>query len=274
MKGRRYLVNYDIKKLQEVQLELLDELIRICSLNNITFYLAAGSCIGAVRHHGFIPWDDDIDVFMYADDVDRLFRCADQFGNDFFLQNKKTDPGFGSAIARLRKNGTVCIERDEIEGKCHQGIFLDIYILYYYPNNILQRALMVERGIRRNILLMERAPINHGKFIKILGNIILLPYHNELKRNLKVQDLTKKIRKFKNTDKLVILYGMDISIKRIISYKTVWFGKPVFLQFEGRKVPVATNFDAYLKCRYGDDYMVLPPKEKRHSYHEYKKISF
>ena len=78
----------------------------------------------------------------------------------------------------------------------------------------------------------------------------------------------------RNTDDLVILYGMDISLKRIISYKTAWFQAPQMLPFEGRTVPVATDVDAYLTCRYGADYMQLPPPEKRHSYHEYAYISF
>ena len=76
-------MKYELKQLQIVQLELLDELMRVCEQNNITFYLAAGSCIGAVRHQGFIPWDDDIDIFMYADDVDKLFECMYQFREDF-----------------------------------------------------------------------------------------------------------------------------------------------------------------------------------------------
>lgn len=267
-------MQYDIKKLQKVQLELLDELTRVCAVNHIPFYLAAGSCIGAVRHQGFIPWDDDIDVFMYAADVDRLFNCADQFGEGFFLQNSKTDPKYGAAIARLRKNGTVCLERDDIEGKGHQGIFLDIYILYFYPKDPIKRAVMVERGIRHNILLANRPPLNHGGIIKALGKLVLLPYRDDRKRQAKILALKQKIRQYSNTDDLVILFGMDISLKRIISYKTAWFKDPAFLSFEGRQVPVATNVDAYLKCRYGDDYMLLPPEEKRHSYHEYKKILF
>ena len=267
-------MEYDMRRLQEVQLELLDELQRVCEKNQIPFYLAAGSCIGAVRHRGFIPWDDDIDTFMYADDADRLFAHADDFGEGFFLQNTVTDPGYGYSIARLRKRGTACLEADEKDDNCHHGIFLDIYLLYYYPKTRLQRALMVERGLRRNILLRNKAPQNHGRLIRTIGDLILLPYRNKSRRDKKTAALTEKIRQYKNTEDLVILYGMDISLKRIISYKSAWFGKPKMLQFEGRTVPVATDPDAYLSCRYGADYMQLPPPEKRHSYHQYYYISF
>ena len=267
-------MKYELKQLQIVQLELLDELMRVCEQNNITFYLAAGSCIGAVRHQGFIPWDDDIDIFMYADDVDKLFECMYQFREDFFLQSTFTDPGYRHAIARLRKNNTTCMEPDDIGTDCHHGIFLDIYILYYYPKNKFERIIMVQRGIRHNILLSNRPPLNHGPIIKFLGKLILLPYRNEIRRLSKINHLKNKIRKYHDTDDLVILYGMDISLKRIISYKAEWFKSPKYLIFENRRVPVATNADAYLRCRYGDDYMVLPPENKRHSYHKYQTISF
>lgn len=267
-------MEYDIRRLQEVQLELLDELARVCGKCHIRFYLAAGSCIGAVRHQGFIPWDDDIDTFMYAEDADRLFEHADDFGEGFFLQNADTDKGYGYSIARLRKRGTACLEKDELNDPCHHGIFLDIYLLYYYPASRIKRALMVGQGICRNILLRNKEPQNHGRLIGLLGKMILLPYRNNEKRRKKVKALTAKIRQYRNTDDLVILYGMDISLKRIISYKTAWFQAPQMLPFEGRTVPVATDVDAYLTCRYGADYMQLPPPEKRHSYHEYAYISF
>ena len=267
-------MEYDIKQLQSVQLSLLDELTRVCSKYQIPFYLAAGSCIGAVRHHGFIPWDDDIDVFMYAEDVDELFRHKDEFGEGFFLQNAETDPGYTYSIARLRKNGTTLIEPDEADIPCHHGIFLDIYLLYYYPQKRLDRMLMVYHGLKRNILLANRPPLNHGRTVKAAGNLLLSFYRNDRKRHRETERLTRLIRSYHDTEDLVILYGMDISFRRIISYKSKWFGKPAIQQFEGREVPVATDVDAYLRCRYGDDYMEIPPKEKQKSYHEFVCVSF
>ena len=267
-------MEYDIRQLQSVQLSLLDELSRVCKKHDIRFYLAAGSCIGAVRHNGFIPWDDDIDVFMYADDVDELFRHKDEFGEGFFLQNTETDPGYTYSIARLRKNGTTLIEPNEADIPCHHGIFLDIYLLYYYPKKRLDRMLMVYHGLKRNILLANRPPMNHGKAVKAAGNLLLSFYRNEDRRRNETERLTGLIRSYRNTEDLVILYGMDISFKRIISYKSKWFKEPAVLSFEGREVPVATDVDSYLKCRYGDDYMSLPPEDKRKSYHEFVCVSF
>ena len=266
-------MDYDMKQLQSVQLELLDELMRVCRDNDIPLYVAAGSCIGAVRHQGFIPWDDDIDVFMYADDVDRLFACRDQFGSSFFLQDHTTDPGYTNAIARLRKRGTACVERDDADMKCHHGIFLDIYLLYYYPANKVLRAKMFADAVLHTMLLAGHPPLNHGRAVAAAGRVMLLPYKNEKKRREKIRRLEKELRKYRDTDDLVIMYGMDISLKRIISYKTAWFQKPAQAMFEGRQVPVATDAHAYLTRRYGD-YMKLPPEDKRHSYHSYVFVSF
>lgn len=267
-------MNSDIKELQKVQLELLDELMRICKAHDINYYLACGSCLGAVRHQGFIPWDDDIDVFMYAKDAEALFQYKDEFSDDFFLQNAETDPGFNMSIARLRKRGTALVEPGELDVPCHHGIYMDIYPLYYYPESFLGRAKMIFQGVCRNILLGNRPPLNHGAIVKLVGKLILLPYKNEGVRNRKILKLSKRIRSVQDTDRLVTIFGMDISLRGITSYKTEWFGFPKYLKFEGRSVPVATNYDAYLRTRYGDDYMQLPPEEKQHSYHNYVYLSF
>lgn len=267
-------MDYDIKKLQETELELLKELDRVCKANDIPYYLAAGSCIGAVRHKGFIPWDDDIDVFMYADDADRLFQHREEFGENFFLQNAEVDPGYNLPIARLRRNGTALVEPYEADADCHHGIFLDIYLLYYFPDKRFLQAKLVFQGIKRNILLAGRPPMNHGALVKAVGKLVLAPYRNEARREKAISRLTAAIRKYHDTEELVILFGMDISLKRIIRYRAEWFGKPGSARFEGMDVPVATDADAYLKCRYGEDYMVLPPEEKRHSYHNFYFVSF
>ena len=77
---------YDLRRLQLMQLNILKELVRICDNHGFKFYIMNGTCLGAIRHKGFIPWDDDIDVGMYAEEFDQLIKCADEFGEDFFLQ--------------------------------------------------------------------------------------------------------------------------------------------------------------------------------------------
>ena len=263
---------YDIRRLQLEQLAILDELKRVCEEENLKFYLSCGTCIGAVRHHGCIPWDDDIDVFMYVEEFDKLMKCASKFNDGFFLQTQDTDPGYPGMIARVRKNNTACVEKDELMCHCHHGIFVDIYALYGYPRGFIKQKRLVFDSLLYRLLLAGRAPYNHGLFSKIVGNIVLgVLTENRRKQLLPV--LKNRLRKYKNTEKLSILFGMDVSMRKIITYNQEWFQQPAWCEFENRIMPIPTNADAYLRERYGD-YMQLPPKDKQKSYHTYAIVDF
>ena len=94
-------IKCSIEDMHQVQLEILKEFKRICDLNNIKYYLACGSCLGAIRDHGFIPWDHDADVFVYANDIKKLLNVREQFDERYFLQGKETDPEFNYSIYKI-----------------------------------------------------------------------------------------------------------------------------------------------------------------------------
>uniref|UniRef100_UPI004056AC82 LicD family protein n=1 Tax=Agathobacter sp. TaxID=2021311 RepID=UPI004056AC82 len=265
-------MEYDLKRLQNEQLAILEELKRVCVENNLTFYIAYGSCLGAIRHKGFIPWDDDIDILMPVEDYDYLMKLANQFRSPFFLQNQETDPGFTPAIARVRKNGTACIEKDDLGIKCHQGIFIDIYPQYNYPDKLIERAKIIVYSIIHRILISNRPPLNHGMIIKGIG-IVVLKVLGGKNREQRIKNCKKQLRAYKNTKYVADLYGMDLTLTRVIKYKKEWFGEPQWVEFEGRMMPIPTNAHAYLTERYGD-YMTMPPIEKQKSYHQYAYVDF
>lgn len=102
------------KDVRRIQLNILKKLDEVCEHNELKYYLAFGTCLGALRHKGFIPRDDDIDVLMPYDDAKKLIQLQDQFGSRYFIQSKETDPDYRSIAMRIRDCETTCIESDEV----------------------------------------------------------------------------------------------------------------------------------------------------------------
>ena len=252
-----------IEDMHKVQLELLTELKRVCDINGIRYYLACGTCLGAVRHKGFIPWDHDADVFMYVADLEKLESVANQFGDNFFLQSKKSDPGFDSIIYRLRKSDTTCITTDSIGLDCNQGFAIDIYPIYYYPQNNILAHLNIMRSYLYRVLMADRPPYNHGTALKIGAKILLNIYKGKRKER-KCEKLKRKLVEVPKGKYILTYFGLDISFTKALLYESKWFEEPSILQFEGEAFSGPTEYVEYLTKKYGD-YMQLPPMEKRYS---------
>lgn len=252
-----------IEDMHKVQLDLLKELKRICDKNLITYYLACGTCLGAARHKGFIPWDHDADVFMYMSDILKLESVKDQFKESYFLQCKETDPNFDSIIYRLRKSDTTCITKDSIGVDYNQGFAIDIYPLYYYPEKFFKAHCNILRSYVYRILSAGREPYNHGIFLKLGAKCLLALYKGE-KRNDKSEKLKRKLCEVPRGKYVLTYFGLDISFTKALLYKTEWFETPTDMLFEGEVFSGPTNYKAYLRKKYGD-YMSLPPEEKRYS---------
>ncbi len=128
-----------LRKIQLVQLEILLEFDRICKENNLPYQLFFGTLLGAIRHKGFIPRDDDVDVCMLRGDYNRFLQlCEDQLNKDYFLQTYKTDKEYIHSFARIRKNNTLALQRIYSKIAMHHGIFIDNFPL----DNILPNTLL------------------------------------------------------------------------------------------------------------------------------------
>ena len=262
---------YDMKRLQRLQLEILLEIRRVCDLRGITFYIMNGTCLGAVRHKGFIPWDDDVDIGMHIKDFERFIQCQNDFQDKFFIQSADTDRDFKLMIARVRMNGTTLIEKSFAHLDIHQGIFVDIYPLFGYPTNKAAAKIRSLESILYRILLSGETPQNHGISVKIVGNALLALYYGE-KRKRTVKKLYARLKgEREDSEKVAFLFGMDVSLFYTIEYQRSWFEKPSIVIFEGYEMPAPTDWDSYLRTRY-NDYMKLPPKEKRMAHHGYRLV--
>ena len=249
--------SYGIKRLQNRILEVMVWIDKVCSENGIDYCLMGGSAIGAVRHGGFIPWDDDLDIFMTAHDYSRFKELFVNNRKDgFYLQEwgKRADM---VTMAKVRMDGTAYIEQILAPLNIHQGIYVDIMVLHKCPNNrVLQwfqylcgryvaAKGLADRGYNR------RAGLG-GFLLKVLA---LLPKGFAVKTalaNVYAYD-AKQTRYYCN------VLGKSNFKKSI--YPIEWIEEPKYAPFETIQLKIPAQADKYLTKRFGD-YMVLPSAER------------
>ena len=270
MKGWQIVMdNCTLDKLHGIQLEILDVIVSLCKANGITYYLAGGSVLGAIRHKGIIPWDDDIDVMMYRDDFIKFEEiCKNQLPKDYFYQSINTDPHYHHIFSKIRKNNTLFIEKETEATGQHNGIFVDIFPIdsaknetgiqhfQYLISNKIEKMCKVKDGITKG-----------NYFDRII--ICLFDY----RKLIRIQNyiLTNSNTK-SNSNKYYVNFGSQYGIKKQTMLKSVYY-PPIEVKFEGRMCCIPNNYDYYLRRLYGDSYMELPPVEKRVT-HNPLKIKF
>lgn len=264
-----------LKEMQDIQLKTALEVKRICEKYNISYFLVGGTLLGAVRHEGFIPWDDDLDIGMLRKDYERFIEVAPmELSSKYFLQTWFTDKSFGLPFAKIRVNETKFIEQNSANVRCHNGIFIDIFPFDNVPNELsLQKKHNQRLFIFKRLILLKNGYSlwNSGgllkkiiyKTVKIGLFLIPLPF---LKRNL-----TKEMIKYNHieTEKVAAL-GSPFGYFQEQTNKE-WVGEQINLIFEGTRFSCPTGYENYLNSHYGD-YMTLPPVENRVSGHGVLKV--
>ncbi len=248
-----------LRQLQLSELEILKEFVRICEKHHLKYVLTGGTLLGAVRHGGFIPWDDDIDVAMLRADYDRFAQlCKDELGPKFFYQSPATDPYYFLTYAKIRKNGTEIYEERFRKAKFHKGIFIDIFPLDFCP----------KPGLLCHFLFNVLAVMNYRG--QVDSGEKYVPYQ-ELVGKIGYQCL-KPIGKLNlvRLRKKIIQFAAFCSGKNFLAgfsgaygYKKEIFPYDMFLpigeiQFEAQHFSVPGKHHDLLKQLYGQDYMKIP----------------
>lgn len=169
-----YTISREMKKVWAVELDLLNEFARVCKKYNIQFFAAGGTLLGAVRHKGIIPWDDDVDIMMLRSEYERLCEIAPkEFSHPYFFQTEDTDPGSYRGHAQLRNSETTGILNNGMdEGRnINQGIFIDIFPLDAVPENDSER-----KKLFANIKKLDRKFYEYNSYIQ--------PYKFVFRKNL------------------------------------------------------------------------------------------
>lgn len=261
-----------LRKLQLTELEILMEVKRICEKHKLSYYLIGGTLIGAIRHRGFIPWDDDIDIAMPRDDYERFIEISKHdLDKKYFLQTPESDIYTPTYFMKIRKNNTLAIEQLTANVDCHKGIFIDIFPLDKIYHNKPIKNLLIFTAIRvmdsARSGKIEKRSLNGSLKQLVIYPLRFLPLNF---MNKWIYILATKNRK-KSIDYVTIYYykggfGQTMSMSQI-------YGQGAVAEFEGELFKIPANFNAYLSKEYGDDYMEIPPVEKR-KIHSFIKLKF
>ena len=258
-------MSYSDERLKQSELNILDTFIKICEENSLRYFLAGGTAIGAIRHNGFIPWDDDIDVAMPRTDYDKFISISkDVLPDNLFLQNHNSDPEYHQGFSKLRNSKTTYIETPSRFLEINHGIFIDIFPIDGVPENPLMKELLFTRSkIVKVLLCRNDLSYFHGKR-KLIAKLIctLVREKNTSKILNNFETLVKKYDY--DSSKITICYfgsyGRNEYVERAV------YGGGHISYFEGRKIKVPKMYDIYLSMKYGD-YMKLPPEEERIGHH-------
>ncbi len=261
----------DIRLVWQTEQEILDEFHRVCVENNLKYSLAYGTLLGAIRHQGFIPWDDDIDVMMPRNDYEQLLKIwKSKAKSQYILQNKENSPDFTNNFSKIRKDHTTFIQFEwEKERKYHKGIFIDIFPYDRMANRKIPR--IIQYGWSCINLLYTKEFCSGSKGIIGFTEKVLLVLPKNIHKVL-LHHSKEKIKKYNEKTKYQLFCPSDIrAAKR--SYPFNLFDMIIEKEFNGKKYMVIDEYDPYLKKEYGD-YMKLPPESERVWHHHPILIDF
>lgn len=254
------MVNNSVRGVQHKILETMKYIDKICRENNITYYIMGGTALGAVRHGGFIPWDDDLDIFMTPDEYIKFKDVFEEEGNQkFVLQEWKTTPQY-LEYAKVRMNGTTFIEESFKDRKdLHQGIYVDIMILHKVPqNSFIQKVVYFESKFVTLYGLSQRNWKPKSNLQKIvLNSLHIIPSAFLTKM------FYKRIYKYDNlTRNFMYSYWITPAKFKNGLFDQSFFSNPINIPFEDTELLGSKRIKDYLEYRYGN-YMQLPSEKEQ-----------
>lgn len=248
-----------LERVWGVELTILDEIDVFCRRHGIRYSLAYGTMLGAVRHKGFIPWDDDVDVIMPRSDYNRFINLwSREQPEGFFLQNKYIENGFTQNFTKIRKEHTTFLQsKQDIEAKIHTGVFVDVF-----PGNCVaptkwgRKIQFIASALN---LLYARGKTSKSNGLIIFLEKLMLSLPTKLKMQIFI--LTDRYLQKYNDESNGFFFPNTIDWARKI-YPADMFDDLIDIDFAGRKYLCAKDYEKILTYEYGD-YMQLPPVEQR-----------
>lgn len=248
-------------KLHAVLLEMLAEVDRICRKNGIEYTISGGTLLGAVRHGGFIPWDDDVDISMRRKDYNKFCEaCKAELDTErFFFQDHTTDPEYWWGYGRLRRKNSKFIRKGQEHMKMKTGIFLDIFPNDYIPDFFLLKFFHAfVCFVIRKLLYSESGKVSaESSLLRLLYRGL-----NFIPRNMTFA-VYERLTKIEPSEYCRAITFPSPKGNRNFGSPSVYYEEYIDIQFAGLKLRAIKQYKKYLEYKYGD-YMILPPLEKRH----------
>jgi len=265
-------IDSNIRKLQLVEVDILKEIVKICDDNNLRYFLLGGTFLGAVRHKGFIPWDDDIDIGLPRPDYEKLFKIIyKQLPKNLNILNYKAGEGYFSYIPKII-NKSLVVKNNSRANQRLGYAWIDIFPIDGMPNNLILRKM------HQLNLLTARLFIKYSRFSDVAINLKERPFIEKILihigKMLPVERMFNKDKSLERLDRLLKKYSYDSS-NYVVNFMGAYKFKEMFpkkiydkiqkYQFEDMKLTAPKNYDYVLKQMYGN-YMKIPPKEMRNKH--------
>lgn len=258
-----------LTRVQQILLGYLLEIDRICRKHGIKYFLAGGTLLGAIRHHGFIPWDDDADVMMLREDFDHFMKVVQQeLPDNIFVQIPSTEKGNHNPFTKLRINNTMFAT--EFTGRfldMHNGIFFDVLSHDQTGNHKWSQKLhLMWTMLSRSVVFNKWGDTDikgggaHPIVCKIVDKVkylIPMPFAEWMQE--------RALRFFQNRKTEYLYDGMGRNLKRG-AFPKAWLDEAVYVDFEGYQFPVPKEYDRYLTWLYGDYMQMIPVSQRRTSH--------
>lgn len=281
--NNQHVVNPDLAALQSKSMEILRVFKAFCDKHGLLFYFCGGCCIGTLRHGGFIPWDDDIDVFMPREDYEKLARLwpAEMKDTKYRYCRSNEQEFLRSLLCAISDETTTFIKERQHDLDISHGVRLEILPLDGCPDSGLRRKIQIAWALVYQIYMNQEPPTSKGKMLGLAGKVMLALFPSWKSRYRIAKFAEKQMSRypFDKYEKTTELCARFQYMRN--EYPQKAFASAVLKPFEGEEMPIPVGYDAYLRMAFGD-YMRLPPPEQQipkhdavhidleNSYHIYK----